>query len=138
MEARRVSSLLTFFVKFIIPAVLFFWTALNFLGPQLIGADKMPLFKYLGIVAFLYSLSHVDKKSVRTDGEYFIISDYFRKASVPCTSLRRVSCCEHVKGITITMVFDPKTPFGNEISVLSPLDFKNVFSMLTDYVNRDD
>ena len=137
MEARRLSSIGTFFVKFVFPAVLFLGAAVSFLVTKINDGESDSPGPYMLFVVFLASLLDADKKSLKTDGEHFFVSNYIRTEKVACTSLQHVAYRKNAKGITITLTFEPRTSFGNNIAILSPLDFQNVFSMLNKYVNRD-
>ena len=137
MEARRLSSIGTFFSKIVLPPALFLGAAVSFLMTRINDGKSDSPGPYMLFVLFLSSLFDVDKKSLKTDGEHFFVSNYIRTEKIACTSLQHVAYRKHAKSITITLTFEPPTSFGKNIAIISPMDFKNVFSMLDRYVNRD-
>ena len=137
MEARRLSSIGTFFLKFILPVALLVGVAVSFLMTRINSVESDSPVPYMLIVLFLSSLTNADKKSLKTDGEHFLVSNYIRTEKIACTSFKQVAYRKHAKSITIILKFEPNTSFGEYISIISPMDFRNVFCMLKRYVDRD-
>ena len=138
MEMQRFSSLATFIAKIVFPSLLFAWFAVSCFMSYFSNTEDILVNKYILLFVFFSSLGNADKKSVKTDGKHFYISNYFRKVKVLCASLRKVESHKVSRGIHITLTFNPDTPFGPDISIISPLDFKIKFSELQTYVNHDD
>ena len=137
MEARRLSSIVTFFGKFVAPTAFFLGATASFLMSWYGDVENNRLTSYFLLAMFFSSLMDADKKAVKTDGKFFTVSNYIRSERVPCAALRDVYYRKNVRGITITLMFEPQTTFGNKINIICPLDFRNVFSMLVECVRRN-
>jgi hypothetical protein len=60
-------------------------------------------------------------KLVTVEGDYFVISNYFIKRRVPIAHLAKVA--ESVilnRGPTIILYFEPPTPFGKRVRIITP------------------
>ncbi len=65
-------------------------------------------------------------KLVTLEGDYFVISNYFTSCRVPISHLTTVGESALVsRGPTIILYFEPPTPFGKHVRLITPLFSKS-------------
>jgi hypothetical protein len=62
-------------------------------------------------------------KVVTIDGDHFIISDGFTQHHVPIAHLASVTVRSYRGSQTLFIEFDPPTPFGKRVCIVTPVEF---------------
>ena len=62
-------------------------------------------------------------KVVTIDGDHFILSNGFTQHRVPIFHLVSVTVRSYRGSKTLFIEFDPPTPFGNRVCIVTPMEF---------------
>jgi hypothetical protein len=118
----KLSSSLTFLYEWVIPAL---WL----LGgiEQMQYAPRIPFTSEKWIIVILWGVGLIwvliyswPIKQVTIDGDYFVISNYFTSRRVPISDLAKVGESGLGRGRTIILYFEPPTPFGKRVRLITP------------------
>jgi hypothetical protein len=131
---RRLSSLQTFFTKFIFPA---FWLTLwgvftiaTFLGRMAGANDKgkwiLPVTWFVG-AGFLYWFCGRLKK-VSVDENFLYVSNYFKELAIPLSEIFDVTENRWVNTNSVTIHFARPTEFGSKIVFMPTIRVFGFFS----------
>ena len=125
----NLSSPLTFLCEWVIP-VCWLLAGLQQIKMALIGTTFRGVIWVIVIVwgiGFIVILIYSwPIKLVTLEGDYFVISNYFTSRRVPINHLTDVGESALVsRGPTIILYFEPPTPFGKRVRLITPLFAKN-------------
>src|SRR6266853_672745 len=117
---QNLSSSQTWVTKFELPSALL-------LGAWLFLPTDVEhgVFSWLALVGWLTACAGVvawtwPMKTVALEDNVFLISNWFSTRRVPSTHLRKISESRMNREPTITLYFDPPTPFGGKVRIVPP------------------
>ena len=116
----QLSSSLTLAHKWILPACfllgwpLWVWSALRGPSVEWIGAI------FWSVVSVFWLIWSRPIQLVTFEGDHFIISNYINSRRVPVAHLASVTENFSLRPPTITLHFEPSTPFGKSVRIIPP------------------
>ena len=115
---HKLSSPLTWLNKIVLPAAfLLAWPVLLSLGLARGGYQWIPVLAWtIGCAALLVWTWPI--KTVEWTGDAFVISNYITTHRVPASHLRRFTENRMNRTPTITLYFEPPTPFGRRVRII--------------------
>jgi hypothetical protein len=131
---RRLSSLQTFFVKFVFPAIwITGWTvatvAMFFANFK--GADESPKWFFLFILivgVFMFYWTCMRLKLVHVDDDYLYVSNYLKEISIPLSDIYDVTENVWINSHPVTIHLLSPSAFGDKIVFMPPVRFFTFFS----------
>jgi hypothetical protein len=123
----QLSSSLTLAHKWILPACfllgwpLWVWSALRGPSGEWIGAI------FWSVVCAFWLIWSRPIERVTVEGDYFLISNYFTSRRVPVTHLASITESYGFHPPTITLHFEPPTPFGKRVRIIPPVQGLFIF-----------
>jgi hypothetical protein len=119
----KLSSDMTVFSKYILPGVFLCSWPVWFFGALSHGDLWIPTILWAAVCIWLVVWSR-PMKFVALDGDSFCISNYFSTCAVPISRLCRIEQDRNNRTPTITLYFEPPTPFGKRVRIVPPIDFR--------------
>jgi hypothetical protein len=119
----RLSSSITLASKWILLAGSLL-TCLIWIYQALGGPAEFWIFAiFWGIAFAITAILSRSTKVVTIEGDHFIISNGFTRHRVPIAHLVYVTESHLFRGPTLILGFDPPTPFGKRVRVITPMEF---------------
>ncbi len=122
---ERLSSLQTFFCKFIFPPIWIGAFGLGVMNSRL-GADPKawpPLFvAWIVGSGFIY-WSCIRLKKVSIDDQHLYVSNYFQEIAIPFSFIGDVTDNRWLNSHPVTIHFKGQTEFGDKIAFMPPVRF---------------
>jgi hypothetical protein len=120
----RLSSIATFFSKFILPVAFLLLLPIWFQRAIRSGVEAW-LVAGLWLAACMFLIASARRlHRVTIQGDSFVISNYLRTCHVPIGHLRRITEHRWDKAQSITLHFAPSTPFGDRVRII-PRSFRS-------------
>src|SRR5262249_18246552 len=131
------SSSLTYLSEWVYPAIaLLLWFRLiqSALSESTTGWVGVIMGGVVSIITLIWSWPI---KFVDVEGDYFTISNYFTSHHIPIAHLTNVKANYYSRTPTITLYFDPPTPFGKRVRIIPPgwLFSRAVFYDIYDFLH---
>lgn len=136
----KLSSSTTFFWKFIftglwigfplfgIGQTFYRWLVLS--QPVYFNANPLGIFFFIIVIVFVWR-GLAPLKSVSLEGNFLLVSNYFRKADIPLSEIKYVDAPENSTHRRIFIRFRVPSEFGNEIVFIPHLfQAKEIFEKL--------
>jgi hypothetical protein len=118
----KLSSSLTFLYEWVIPGL---WLLGGIeqmqYAPRISSTSEKWILVILWGIGLIWILMYSwPIKQVTLDGDYFVISNYFTSRRVPISDLAKVRESGLGRGRTIILYFEPPSPFGKRVRLITP------------------
>jgi hypothetical protein len=139
---QKLSSEFTPITKYVAPAVMAAFLILMFALPDHEKpSDYLPLIIVGPLFLFLLWWTAFVKK-VDLNGDHFVISNFLNQVSVPTAHLQKIAEHRGNRTRNITLFFEPATPFGRKIRIVTPFgitprNHDEVASLLRNILNEN-
>lgn len=130
---RKISSKLTIFHKFILPALLLAGILISYIDVSMEKPNTFDLIKELyfigsAIVGYLFLWFDLRSKEVSIEGDFLYVSNFSREIKIPLSEIKKVTEFVFLNHDPVTIHLKNETRFGKKIIFIPTYRYFNFFS----------